>query len=303
MPVLVTGIKYNINIVAKITTNILSTQTKREIKNCNRDFRTSDGPQTSSVLSLSDIEIFYESCYNARLILPAYTEDFLLNYGDIEESTFLLIKVIYNGNYSNVNESSYDPYYYYEQNTYNINYYYDSDSGTTYPIGRLLLLNGSILNKIGKIYLNNPSDYDVAIDVLQANINLPPTPQPSSAVTISNLYYNDIITNQVDCYYSTGQTGSTEFIISGVVSSIGTGYTNLKYHIPYTTIISLSSDTSKYYIYLGTLTTYYTIKFLTKYDYEQAYCRMIFAYNSYKNNFCIYLTSDCTYKNGVVMDC
>ena len=303
MPVMETGIKYNIN-MAKITTNVLSNHTKREIKNWNRDFRTSDGPQTSSILSLSDIEIFYDSCYTARLILPAYTEDFLLNYGTVGESTFLLIKVIYNGNYSNMNESSYDPYYYYDQSSYNINYYYDSDSGTTYPIGRLLLLNGSLLNKIGQIYLNNPSDYDVEIDVMQANIDLPPVQPPSSAITISNLYYSDIITNQVECQSSTGQTGSTEFIISEYKSSVTeTGNTVIEYHVPYSTIISLSSDTSKYYIYLETLTTYYTINFLTRYDYEQAYCRMIFSYNSQKNDFCIYLTVNATYKNGVVMDC
>jgi len=303
MPVLETGIKFNINIVAKITSNSLSSKIKREIKNWDRDFRTSDGPQTSTLLSLSDIEISYESCYNARLILPAYTENFLLDYGTSGESTFLLIKVIYNGNYSSTNESSYDPYYYFDESTYNINYYYDSDSGTTFPIGRLLLLNGSLTNKIGKIYLNNPSDYDVALDVMQANIDYPPAIPPSSAITISNLYFNDIITNQVNCESISGiTTGSTEFIISEYKPS-GTGYTIFKYYIPYNTITSLSLDTTLNYIYLGTTSTYYTIKFLTNFDSQQSYNRIIFSYSSYTSDVCRYLTSDVAYDNGIITNC
>lgn len=302
MPVLETGIKYNINIVAKIANNILYGKTKREIKNWNRDFITSDGPQTSSFLSLSDIAIPYDSYYTSRIVLPSYTENFLLNYGTVDESTFLLIKVNYNGNYDDVNEDAYDPYYYYEQSTYNINYYYDSDSGKTYPIGRLLLLNGSLTNKIGKIYLNNPLDYDVSLDVMQANIEFPMVQPPSSAVTISNLYYNDIITNQVDCYSSSGQTtGSTKFIISEYQPG-ESGYTFLNHEILYSDITSLYSDTSSSYIYLSTSTTYYTIKFLTQIDYEKAYFRINLSYTSYTDGSCVYLTTDVTYKDGNIID-
>ena len=291
--------------MAKITSNSLYGKTKREIKNLGRDFRTSDGPQTSSVMSLSDIAIPYDSCYTSRIVLPSYTEDFLLNYGIIEESTFLLLKVTYNGNYDNENEDAYDPYYYYEPSTYNINYYYDSNSGITYPIGRLLLLNGSFPNKLGQIYLNNPLDYDVVLDVMQANIEAPIVQPPSSAVTISNLYYSDIITNQVECYSYTGlTTGSTEFIITGITSSIiSTGYTITQYIIPYNTIISINSDTSLYYIYINTTSTYYTIKFLTQSDYEQAYFRIIFAYSSYTDGNCRYLTTTETYDSGNNINC
>jgi hypothetical protein len=288
--------------VAKIANNILYGKTKREIKNWNSEIRTSDGPQTTSFIDLSDIEIPYDSFYTSRIILPAYTDDFLLNYNSIEESTFLLLKVTYNGNYDNMNEDAYDPYYFYEPSTYNINYYYDSNSGTTYPIGRLLLLNGSFSNKLGQIYLNNPLDYDVVLDVMQANIEPDIVQPPNSAITISNLYYNDIITNQVDCYYTGLTTGSTSFIINEY-KYIDSGYTYFTYNIPYNTITSLSSDTSLYCIYLYTNSNFYTIKFLTQNDYEIAYIRMLFVFISYSDNSCRYLTNNKAYLNGNIVDC
>lgn len=293
--------------MARIESNKLLNPTKREIKNYNRDFRTSDGPNTSSFISLTDIAIPYDSYYTSRVILPSQTEDFKLNYNTINNSTFLLIKVTYNGNYDKVMEDDFDPYYNQEPSKYNISYYYEGDSGLTFPIGRLLLLNGSYLNKIEQIYLNNLLDYDVSLDIMSANIIAPIVEPASSAITISNLYYNDIITNQVDCYYSSVltnilTTGSTEFIVNEYKINVS-GYTIVQYIIPYNTIISLNIDISKYIIYIGTNSKYYTIKFLTQYDCEQAYCRILFAYTSYSDDSCRYLTDDETYKDGEILNC
>jgi hypothetical protein len=291
---------YNKN---RITTNNLLNPTKREIKNWNSDFRTSDGPNTSSFVDLSDLAIPYDSHYTSRIVLPADATDFELNYGLLDETTFLLVKVTYNGNYDkdiNLGEDSFDPLYYYEPSTYNINFYYDGNSGITYPIGRLLILNGSFTHKLEKIYFNNPLGYDVVLDVFHANILAPiPIPQ-SSAVTISNLYYSDVITNQVVCTNSgiTGSTtGSTEFIISEY-KIVLTGYTIIQYHVPYNTILNIQKDT--YNIYLSTTTIFYTLKFLTDSDCNSAYSRIIFASQS---NTCRYLTDYLAFSNGSVVDC
>jgi len=306
MLVLKVGIKYNINIVAKIINNNLLGSTKREIKNYNRDFRTSDGPNTSSFINMSDIAIPYDSYYTTRIVLPSQSQDFKLNYNILESSTFLLIKVTYNGNYDNGMEDDYDTYYNQDQNTYNINYYYDGNSGITYPIGRLLLLNGSYTNKIEQIYLNNPLDYDVVLDVMQAIINDPIVHIPTSAITISNLYYSDIITNQVDCDFITGSTigsttGSTSFIVTEYKSSIS-GYTIISHDIPYNIIYSIQTDELNI-IYIYTTTITYTFKFLTDLDFTNAYCRMTFVYTSYYDSNCKYLTKNNTYKNGIIVDC
>jgi len=287
---------YNKN---RITSNNLLNPTKREIKNWNSDFRTSDGPNTTAFVDLSDLAIPYDSFYTSRIVLPADTTDYCLNYGLLDGATFLLVKVTYNGNYDNdinLGDDSFDPLYFYEPKTYNINYYFESDSGKTYPIGRLLVLNGSFTHKLEKIYFNNPLGYDVVLDVFHANILAPIPIPPSSAVTISNLYYSDIITNQVVCM--TGSTtGSTEFIISEYKTAL-TGYTIVQYNVPYNTIISIQKDI--YNIYLNTITKYYSLKFLTDIDCNSAYSRIMFAIQP---NVCRYLTENLAYNNGLVVDC
>jgi hypothetical protein len=96
-------------------------------------------------------------------------------------------------------EDGYDSLYNQEPSNYNITYYYEGNSGITYPIGRLLLLSGSINNKLTKIYLNNPLDYDVVLDVLHADILQPSVIPPSGDIIATNLYYSDIITDKVYC--------------------------------------------------------------------------------------------------------
>jgi hypothetical protein len=283
--------------MTRIVTNSLLNSTKRYISNRKNTFITSDGPNdTGMKIGLEDFGIPYDTHYRSRIVLPANTQDYFLNYGILENVTFLLIKVTYNGNYDNGNEDDFDPYHYYDPSTsYNITYYYEGNSGVTYPIGRLLLLNGSLTNKLTKIYLNNPLDYDVVLDVLQANISEPIPAPASSAVTITNLYYNDIITDQVVC--SGTSTGSTSFIIN-YLESIYTGYTNTQLIILYSDILSFTKDANINVIYLYTKNNTYTLKFLTDIDCNQAYDRMFFVFASYLYDTCRYLTEDNAYDNS-----
>lgn len=296
-------INYNKN---RIVTNNLLHPTKREIRNWNSIFMTTDGPNDSTFIDLVDIAIPYDSYYTSRVVLPAFSKDYKLNYNTTSGLTFLLIKVTYNGNYDfdqNIGTDTYDSQYYYNKNNYNIEYYYESNSGITYPINKLLLLNGSFTHKIENIYLNNPLCNDVVLDVFHANITEPIPIPVSSATTISNLYYNDIITNQVDCVNSgmTGTTtGSTMFIVSEYKSSIS-GYTIIQYNINYSDIISIQQINND--IIVSTTTRYYTLKFLNDFHCNQAFCRMIFAYTSYFDFDCRYLTIDNVYNDGEVVDC
>ena len=243
--------------MTRIVKNELLQPTKRVITNWKTDFMTSDGPNLSARINLGDIGIPYDSHYRSRIVLPAYTTDYLLNYGILQNATFLLIKVTYNGNYDDAMEDSYDPYYRWEPNqSYSIQYYYEGDSGSTQPIGRLLVLSGSYINKLPKIYLNNPLDYDVVLDILHADIEEPQSSQiTSSAITLSNLYFSSIITNMVDCSGVTGITGSTAFYIYEVEMAIPSGYTLIEYYVPFDSIISIVKDSPNIYLY----TTLYTI--------------------------------------------
>ena len=286
--------------MSRIVTNSLLNPTKRHISNIKNTFMTSDGPNATGMkIGLEDFGIPYDSHYRSRIILPADTTDYFLNYGSLENVTFLLIKVTYNGNYDYPTEDNYDPYYYYDPNTYNISFYYEGNSGTTYPIGRLLLLNGSLNNKLTKIYLNNPLDIDVVLDILQANISEPITTPASSAITISNLYYNDIITDQIQCSGGT-YTGSTSFIIN-YLAPINTGYTESQYIIAYSSVLSFQQNLINNEIYLHTTTKTYTFKFLTISDFNQTYSRIFFVFESYLyNDTCRYLTEHYAYNNGVI---
>lgn len=278
--------------MTRIVTNNLLQPTRRVISNVNSVFMTSDGPNLSAKIDLVNMGIPYDSHYRSRIVLPANTNDYFLHYGTLENVTFLLIKVTYNGNYDFYNEDDFDPLYRYEPNNYNINYYFEGNSGITYPIGRLLVLNGSFTTPLTKIYLNNPLDYDVVLDVLHANIDPPKLSPTSSAITFPTLFYTNIITNTVSC---NGSTGSTSFIITD----------NNTYYleVPYITILSIVKNSSTDTITLTTTNRVITLKFLTEFDFYQAYSRMMFAYSSYPNIDCRYMEEEHVYLNGNEVTC
>jgi hypothetical protein len=117
--------------MTRIVNNKILQPTIRTISNVNSIFMTSDGPNLSSKIDLVDLGIPYDTHYRSRLVLPAGETDHFLHYGLLENVTFLLIKVTYNGNYDYPNEDDFDPLYYYEPTTYNINYYFEGNSGIT----------------------------------------------------------------------------------------------------------------------------------------------------------------------------
>jgi hypothetical protein len=156
-------------------------------------------------LSLEDLEIPYESQYRARIVLKAGETDQPLIYGFIGKAvTFLMIKVTY--------DSVNDPYYKYEQEKYNITYYFENDP-VLKPLNRLMIMTGSADEKIPQIYLNNPLDYDVVLDVLHATVDTEfGTGITSAGFGVSNLsdvilsgltsgdtlvYWNGLWTNRV----------------------------------------------------------------------------------------------------------
>jgi len=144
--------------MANILPSDLLNPTEKTIKNWNCSFIAVEGPNILDKLSLDDLAIPYESQYRSRVILKAGETDQPLIYGFLgKATTFLMIKVTY--------DSTNDPYYKYEQEKYNITYYFENDP-TLRPLGRLMIMTGSVDNKIPQIYLNNDLGYDVTLDVL-----------------------------------------------------------------------------------------------------------------------------------------
>ena len=147
----------------KVVPNDLLKPTEKCIKVWSCSFIATEGPNILGKISLDDLEIPFTSTYRARVSLPGKTSNTLLSYGNLgDELTYLMIKVTY--------DSENDPYYIYQKENYNITYWLSgSTSGTTYPIGRLMVLSGSETNKIPRIFVSNPSEYEVTLDMIMAN--------------------------------------------------------------------------------------------------------------------------------------
>lgn len=194
--------------MAKIVPNDLLKPTEKTIKNWNCSFIAVEGPNIADKLSLEDLAIPYESQYRARIVLKAGDTDQPLIYGFIGKAvTFLMVKVTY--------DSVNDPYYQYEQEKYNITYYFEDDP-TPRPLGRLMIMTGSIDEKIPQIYLSNNLDYDVVLDVLHATVD---SEYSDSGVT----YHPRLnITNIATTY--TGSTSDEYIRCSGTTDS-GSTYT------------------------------------------------------------------------------
>jgi hypothetical protein len=149
--------------MSKITPNDLINPTEKIIKNHNCSFIAVEGPNILDKLSLEDLTIPYESQYRSRIVLKAGDTNQPLIYGLLgKATTFLMIKATY--------DSVNDPYYQYEQEKYNITYYFENDP-VIRPLNRLMIMTGSVDSKIPQIYLNNPLDYDVVLDILHATID------------------------------------------------------------------------------------------------------------------------------------
>lgn len=149
--------------MTKIVPNDLLNPTEKTIKNWNCSFIAVEGPNVLDKLSLEDLEIPYESQYRSRIVLKAGETNQPLIYGAIGKAvTFLMVKVTY--------DTENDPYYKYSQEEYNITYHFENDP-TLRPLGRLMILTGSVDDKIPQIYLNNDIDYDVVIDILHATLD------------------------------------------------------------------------------------------------------------------------------------
>ena len=245
----------------KIVPNNLLKPTEKCIKVWNCSYIAVEGPNMTGNISLEDIAIPYTSQYRSRLVLNAESTDQPLLYGFLgQEVTFLMIKVTY--------DQEHDQYYRYEKEKYNITYYYENED-TLRPIGRLLTLTGSDTNKIPQIYLNNPYEYEVVLDVLMATLEQDDISVSQTQTTsFANLYYSNVVSNE-SFIYGVPYTGSSQLVVLNNES-------NPVLYIPYSNISATELDISSKKITITTIVNDQDIvlKFLTDFDTYQAYSRI-----------------------------
>ncbi len=251
----------------KIVPSSLLKPTEKCIKVWNCSYIAVEGPNVLGNLSLEDIAIPYESQYRGRMVLnPNSIDQPLLFEGFLgTDVTFIMIKVTY--------DSENDEYYRYEKEKYSITYRY-TDETTTRPIGRLLILTGSESNRVPQIYLNNPYEYSVTLDILMANMAQPDTTYTNiNTTTFENLYYNSIISNE-SFIYGVPYTGSSQLVVLNDLS-------NPVLYIPYTNISSIVLNIDLNKIVITSISSEEIIlKFLTTFDTYQAYSRMLWVQKS-----------------------
>jgi len=245
----------------KIVPNNLLKPTEKCIKVWNCSYIAVEGPNITGQISLEDIAIPYTSQYRSRLVLNANSTDQPLLYGFLgQEVTFLMIKVTYN--------QELDPYYRYEKEKYNITYYYENED-TLRPIGRLLILTGSDTKKIPQIFLNNPYENEVVLDILMATLEQSDISiSQVQTTTFTNLYYSNVISNE-SFIYGVPYTGSSQLVVLNNES-------NPVLYIPYSNISATELDISTKKITITTIVNDQDIvlKFLTDFDTYQAYSRI-----------------------------
>ena len=92
-------------------------------------------------------------------------------------------------------------------------------------------------------------------------------------------------------------------IMYDTLSEIGVGKINV--HIPKVKrhgIDIINIENKKDEIIIITKNNYFILKFLTEYDHNQTYCRIMFILSNYYSA-CLYLTGDFIYLNNYIVDC
>jgi hypothetical protein len=231
-----------------------------------------EGPNILGKLNMSGVEVPYYSQFTTRMVLnPSATKQPLL-YGFLgTEVTFILLKFTYDETnpLCNIEEEQY------------IEYYFADQPSVIRYASKLLLLTGNSVNRIPQIYLNNPGEIKVYVDAMVANLEQPDINLENvNNVTISNLYYNNVIS---DIVLYTNATGSTQLQIVGI-----DGYIQL--YLDYIDILTIEPQYETNELKITTISdTTIILGFLSSFEMYQALSRISWVM---KDSDTRYLTKD-----------
>lgn len=169
-----------------------------------------EGPNIVGKLPLDDLSIEYESVFTTKQILKKSQGDTPIMYGHLgTDITLLVIKPTY---------GQCDPMSCTGTSQY-IEYYFEDEPLIRRTMTNLLVLSGNESNRIPQVYLYNPTDYDVTLDIMAANIgeNTISTSVVPTSTDIKGLSFNSITSDQI---YSSTYTGSTQFEILDINDNV-----------------------------------------------------------------------------------
>lgn len=196
----------------KIKPSQLLQSTNKYITNYDCSMIVAEGPNIVGKLSLSDLNIPYETFFVSKMKLESGEADKPIMYGFLgTDITYLMIKVNYDSTVSqasccnNVTSICCDTQSYLE-------YYFEDDALTKRYMSNFMILTGTEQHRIPQVYLYNPNDNAVEVEVMVANVgDCTISAVLSAAQTFSGLFFNSISSDQI--YDMFGNTGSTQLEI------------------------------------------------------------------------------------------
>jgi hypothetical protein len=203
----------------KIQNNNLLAGTSKTIEFYNNCVIAKEGPNMISKMTLNDMAISYDSVFVTKQTLKSDSRDMPIMYGFLgTDITFLMIKPNYGGmNPQNCSGS-----------TQYLEYYYEDQPLDRKTFTDLLVLTGDDSHRIPQIYLYNPTDNIVDVNIMAANLdeNIISTSIIPTFSELNGLSFGSIRTDQIFCDIC---TGSTQFEIFDINE-------NLQMVIPYNKI-------------------------------------------------------------------
>jgi len=246
----------------RIENNSLLNSTNKNISFVNGCVYAKEGPNCAGKINLGTVSINYDSFFSANMTLQPEDKDMPIMYGYLgTEVTFLAIVPHYNINPQVCPDDT------------RIEYYYEDQPMIKRTFTDILILTGNEEHRIPQIYLYNPTEQVVNLEIMVANmdINQISTQLNPEYEGIDGLSFNSIITDQI---YGTNCTGSTQFEILDPLTMSATGTTGVtQMVIPYSKI-----DILEFYdheiIIKTTSDTPIKLKFVSKFNTEQAFSKM-----------------------------
>jgi len=215
----------------RIQTSTLLSGADKEIEFYNSALIVKDGPNMCGKMALGDVQINYDSFFTSKMTLASDSKDFPIMYGFLgTDITFIMIKVIYGGDLANPQSCCSD-----EEK--HLEYFFEDQPLIRRYITDFMLLTGDDTHRIPQIYLYNPTNYDVTVEILVANVD--PNTITSSVVgtysEVRGLAFNDILSDQI---FGVSCTGSTQYEILDIDG-------NIQMVIPYSKIdiVTIDGDT------------------------------------------------------------
>lgn len=245
----------------RIQSNKMLPPTYRVIRPFQCSWIATEGPNISGKIDLSGIEIPYDSQSTARMVLNPGAKNQPIMYGFLgNKVTFITIKVTY---------SETDPNCVIEENKY-LEYWFEDEPSNIMTIGKIMVLTGNSTNRVPQIYLNNPTEYKVYVDVLLGNLeqdDLDIDDIRSDVITIDNLYHNSILSDKVwDCVNEVN--GSSQLQVSNIRDEI-------VLYLEYSEIDTIEKNEKRTELSIRTKTdTTIFLRFLNMFELYQAHSRI-----------------------------